>query len=318
MNQSELLARLRGEPQHLRSLVTLLFDDLLDRKVEEVLPPRWLAERIAVGVAAAAEKEGSEEWIRARLDQTLTRLEEEESLRSRLSEESVERLRGLVGRPMKPNEALVRGVLDHEAMRGVMREVLLSTLADFGQSLRIPPPQASNQGRGGRFGRLSGLAAAAQGVASNVGAMVEKQLEGKVEKFVDGAIGGVVDLAVESILAESTAEQFAKWRLELLEQGLDLNAEELRGELEKLEVDRYISDGVALWREVARFEGLEEVLGDAFELTASQFENLRELLDGPQLEDVWRPDAEALAFERARDFVASERFEGWLSSVMGE
>jgi hypothetical protein len=310
-----LLRRLRGEPERVERLVSLLMDDLLNRPLREIVDPAWLAPRFVEGFRATVSEARTEEWVRARVKTALARVQKEEgSLRQRVPNELIVPARQLAQRPYQPDRALVRAILDHNAMHKLLREVLMETLTDFGRSLK---PAASSDRAPKKRGALGQLLGAATEVATAVGGVMEKQVEGKVRDFVDGAIVRSLDLTVNKVCAEEFVPDFAEWRAGILDSLLDVDFEQYLDEVEKLDPDGLVKEIAALLQGLAAWDGLgeqvESLLLAVVEETGES--RLSEFLAGSGLEEEWRPQLEAFLVDRARDFVATDAFAAWLEDL---
>lgn len=315
---SSLLNRLRGEPQHLERLVSLVVQDLLNRPVRDLVDPGWIGPRFVEGFRASVSEQQTEAWVRAQVQEALDRAQREEgSLRGRIPEELVAPIRQLATRPYQPDRLLLRAILDHEAMHKLLRQVLMETLTDFGRSLKTvtqgPPAGAK---RRGTFGSLMG---AAQEMASAVGGVMEKQVEGKVREFVDGAIDRSLDLTVEKICAEDFVPDFAQWRGGILDNLLAVDVEKYLDEVEKLDPDGLVTELAAILRGLAAWEGLGEQVESLLQAVVDEAgdKRLSDFLEGSGLEEDWRPQLEALFVVRAREFVETPAFAQWLADVEG-
>lgn len=313
--KNEILKRLREDPGQVEQLVSLLVEDLLNRPVREMLDPAWLAPRFVAGFRATVNESRTEEWVQAQVGAALARVQREQgTLRDRVPAEWVNPARHLASRAYQPDRVLVRAILDHKAMHKLLREVLMQTLTEFGRSLK---PSASAQAPKKR-GTLGQLLGAATEVASAVGGVMEKQVEGKVREFVDGAIGRSLDQTVSAICAESFVPDFAEWRAGIFDKLLDVDFERYLTEVEKLDPDGLVKEISALLRALAAWDGLGEqvqsLLAEVVEETGEI--RLREFLDGSGLEEEWRPQVEAFLVDRARDFVGSPSFAAWLTALV--
>ena len=315
---SSLLNRLRGEPEHVERLVTLVVDDLLNRPVRDLVEPGWLGPRFVEGFRASVSEQQTEAWVRTQVQQALDRVQKEEgSLRTRVPGELIAPMRQLATRPYQPDRLLVRAILDHEAMHKLLRQVLMETLTDFGRTLKTvtqsPPPGAK---RRGTFGSLMG---AAQEMASAVGGVMEKQVEGRVREFVDGAIERSLDLTVDKICAPEFVPDFAQWRGGILDNLLAVDVEKYLDEVEKLDPDGLVTELSAILRGLAAWEGLGDQVEALLQAVVDEAgdSRLADFLEGSGLEKEWRPQLEALFVVRAREFVETPAFAQWLSEVEG-
>ena len=312
-----LLNRLRTEPERLEGLVSLLLDDLLNRPLREIVEPAWLAPRFVEGFRATVREARTEEWVRTQVQTALERVQKEEgSLRQRVPKELVVPARQLAQRPYQPDRALVRAILDHKAMHKLLREVLMETLTDFGRSLKPATTSSRAPKKRGTFGQLMG---AATEVATAVGGVMEKQVEGKVRDFVDGAILRSLDLTVNKVCAEDFVPDFAEWRAGILDSLLDVDFEKYLDEVEKLDPDGLVKEIAALLQGLAAWEGLGEQVESLLLAVVEETGDARlsDFLAGSGLEEEWRPQVEAFLVDRARDFVATDDFAKWLKELAG-
>ncbi len=311
-----LLQVLRSEPATLEQLVGLVLDDLLARPVSELVEPEWLAASLVQGLQASADDVRTERWVHTQLEGVLERAQTQEgTLRTRVPEDLLGPVKELLRRPYVPDSVLMRALLDHPAMRNLIRAVLSETLTEFAHTIRSAVPQKS---LGSSRGRLGNLIGAAQGVAAVVGAELERQLDGKVQAFLDGAIGRTLDMSVNRMCAPEFSEEFGTWRSEAMEELLDLPMTQYRRELEKLDPEALVTEVASMLRALARWEGLADALQAGLEAAVAEANegSVRDLLADSGLEEGWRPQIETLMIERARDLVQTETFETWLGEVM--
>ena len=237
-----LVERLRGGDEALSGLVERLIDDLLSRPVMEMVEPEWVARQFVEGLRATAQDEHTEAWLHAQVKTALQRSESETgSLSTRLPEELSKPLKQLLRRPYTPNATIVRSLLDHEAMRDLIRTVLVQILTDFGKSIRPALPDAPLGGRR-RGGKLSQLVGAAQEVASVVGAQVEERTEAKVREFVDDAISRSLEISVAQLCSESFSDTFGRWRADSVDVLLEVPVETWQREVESLEPEALVGE----------------------------------------------------------------------------
>lgn len=310
-----LLQHLRSDPAAVPDLVDLVLDDLLARPVAELVEPEWLAGRVVEGLRASVDDTRTEDWVRSQLQGALQRADAQQGpLRPRVPGELVGPVKDLLRRPYAPDPVIVRALLDHRAMRSLLRAVLSETLTEFAQTVKSAVPQKRPPPSRGRLGNLLG---AAQGVAAVVGAELERQVEGKVAAFLDGAISRSLDLSVERMCAPDFSDEFGAWRADAVEELLDLPVERYRRELEKLDPDALVTEVAAMLRAVAHWDGLGSALQAGLQeaVSETQGRSARDFLAGSGLEEGWRPHVQALMTERARELVKTEAFAAWLSAA---
>ena len=238
--------------------------------------------------------------------------EAEDAPAERIPEEALDAPRRLLGRPWSPDSELVQALLDHDAVRGLVREVLQDALLEFGRTLRSFVPDAPRP----RRGRLAALVEKAQGVASVLSAEVERKLEGRVRTFVEGAIGRALEHSTSYLSGTREAESLAAWRVHALDVLAGWPRERWADGLRRLDEEGLVDELADVLRDLAAWEGLtgwlEEVLTDA--LAAPEGGTLAEILPGEREE--WRTRLAAPLRERTRAVVATDAFAAWLSELL--
>ncbi|MCP4810242.1 MAG: hypothetical protein GY913_24050 [Proteobacteria bacterium] len=322
MDADALLARLRTDDTHTRQLVTLVVDDLLDRPVEELVDPDWLAARLTEGFRASVEDDRTKEWIRARVQDLRARLDQESGpLLYKVDPALVEPVKDLLRRPYEPNPLVVRALLDHKATRSMFSAVLTHTVEEFAKTVKMPETASKViKSTGIGRSRLAQWAGAAKAAAEIVGSEVEKRMEGRVQGYVDGAIGKAIEIAVEHACDPRNADAWAQQRADSVDVLLAFPVETWRDELDKLDLDQLIDDLAATLRAFAKSDAFEEQVKGVLELTVQEGEGktARQFLDGSGLEDTWRESLEDLLNERVTAFVETDAFEGWLRDLTTE
>ena len=316
---ADLLNKLRGEPEHLRKLVTLVVDDLLDRPVEDLVEPAWLSERVVEGFRASVDDERTKDWIRSRVQEARARLDEESGpLLYKVDGGLVDPVKDLLRRPYEPNEQVMRALLDHRATRSMVREILTDTLTEYAKSIKVPD-QASRVIKSTGIGRsrLAQWAGAAKAAAEIVGSEVEKRMDDRVTAYVDGAISRSIEIAVKHACAQENTEAWADMRADSVDILLGFPVETWAGEIDKLDLDQLIDDLAATLRAFAHSDAFPEQVQGMLELTVREGEGMtaREFLAGSGLEETWRESLEELLNERVQAFVATEAFEVWLEGL---
>ena len=314
-----LLTKLRGEPEHLRKLVTLVVDDLLDRPVEDLVDPDWLSERLVEGFRASVDDARTKDWIRGRVQEARARLDEESGpLLYRVDRGLVDPVKDLLRRPYEPNEAVMRALLDHRATREMIREILTDTLTEYAKSIKVPD-QASKVIKSTGIGRsrLAQWAGAAKAAAEIVGSEVEKRMDDRVKAYVDGAISRSIEIAVKHACDPDNAQAWADMRADSVDILLGFPVETWAGEIDKLDLDLLIDDLAATLQAFAHSEAFPEQVKGMLELTVKDGQGLsaREFLEGSGLEETWRTSLEDLLNERVQAFVATDAFATWLGEL---
>jgi len=263
------------------------------------------------------EADGFEGRLRDRLLQALEAAADGDgALRGRVPEALVEPARELARKPYAPDPEMVRALMDHRAVRGLIREVLQEALVRFGRSLRTKVPDPMRRVR--KAPGLRGLVGVASGVASAVGGEVEKQLERRVRDFVDDAIGRSLEHSVSYLSGRNAAGDLGAFRAHALDVLLDHPVARYRAEVERLDGEGLTADVAQTLRALVSWEGLPseaESLARAA-IDAAGDRSLGALFEEEAPGERWRERLAQPLLERARAFVATEAFETWLTQLL--
>ena len=139
-----LLAALRGDDTHLHSLVRLGVDDLLSRRVDELVQPDWLAERVAEGLRASADDERTREWIRQHVHEARDRIEQHDGAPLKeLNPDLIEPLKELLARPYSPDAKVLLALLDHAAA-GTLEASIVGVLSNRADAYALERARLAN------------------------------------------------------------------------------------------------------------------------------------------------------------------------------
>lgn len=306
-----LLSRLRGEPQHMQDLVNLVLEDLLERPLAELVDPKLLGDAVLKGLRSSLNNPGTKDWINERLQAGITQLKaDNQSLLRRVPRDAVEPVQDLLQRPYSPDPQMLRAMVDHQAMRSLMRDVLTHSLTDFASMLK-PPTKALGTGR------LAQWAGAATVAAKMVGSEVERQLEGRIKVYVDGAISHAIGIAVDNVCDPKNAGEYGKMRSDMVDVALAFPVSTWGEELAKLEPKALVDDLHQILGAAAASEELEKELRAMLENMVQEQGHLtgRAFLEGSGLEESWRPPLQTLMLSHTRHVVESQVFADWLHKV---
>lgn len=293
----------------IQSLAALVVDDLAGRRVADLVDgPAW-AGLVADAVRAAAADPGLEDRLRLGLHAACEAPPPPDDL--------VEPARALLAGPWSGDPALMRALLDHRAVRNLIRDVLTESLLRFGRSLRAMVPVGGlPRGRLGRLAEVAtGVASAAAGV---VAGEVERQLEGRVRDFVDEAIGRALDRSVSYLSGRDAMADLGAWRAHALDVLVRRDAAAARADVLRLDRQGFVAELARAVRSVAAWEGLDahvlervrDAVGRAGDRTAGEL--LEAAVPG------WRGRVADAWAARAADVAASDAFGAWLTALLAD
>lgn len=191
------LARLR-DPNHaaLAELGHLLATTLADQPLTSLVPVASLVEVASRALSRVREDPDLRARLVARLElgrQHLTATPH--SLGHFLPDEARAVTVAIAGLPWSPSKDLTLAVIRHDAVRGLLREVISGVIHGFVQRVRTTPVLGSAARAGkGLFGNMAAsLGAAAEGLTSGLSKELESALASRADAFVDVAIEGAID-----------------------------------------------------------------------------------------------------------------------------
>jgi hypothetical protein len=332
---AQLLARLDGPA--LDALVDLVIDHVLERPVSALVDPAWLAAQIVAALRAGTRDDRTEAWVRGQLRAVQQRVPPGR-LGQHLPAEVAQPLRAVLGRKVIFDRALVGRLLDHEAARHLVTDLLSGALHGFVDKLRPVAGVASGVGGalGGALGagraskgfdRLKllgqGVKGLSEGVIGGISQELEQRAEGKVKDFVDGALHAAMEQVADHLCAPENAARYAAYRLHVLDTVLDTDNRVLVGEIDKLDPDHLVRTAAGVLRSLARRPGFEAELQRAVQAALDEAgpRSLGDLLRETGLErgeddGEWRRRLRAPLAAEARVFIRGPAFAAWLDALL--
>lgn len=327
MTADRALARLR-DPEHpaLGQLAQVALDVLGAQPVHALLDTERLAHHAAAGLRSAARAPNGRQALIDRLDAERARWAHETRTGGDvLPTEADAVLRALLGQPWVPSEDLTYKVINHDAVRTLVREVLQGALSRFVDRIRHLD-QGSLGGVGSKVMRRSkGLFG---GVAGNLGAAAEglmgavrDELGAGLESRIRDTLGGATDEAIRAIAAwvadPAHAEPVAALRLSVLDVMLAVPAGELVRELDEVPTAALVD---AIWdglQQSAARDDLHVAMQTALDRAIQPWrdETLAAWLDDLDLGPTAREAAAEAVDPWARTLVQSDAFGTWWSQL---
>ena len=313
------LARLRApDGEALRQLATLVVREATATPLAELAPPRWVASQIATALEAATHGDLLKNWVDGRLDAARERWSDEEHPpRHWMPPEIDEPLRKVIGRPWTPDPELTARILDHDAVRNLLSDILEDAVRRFAKKVRNLDNVAG--GLGGRAVRRG------RGLLGNlagdlVGAVAE-EVETALDKRVKDYVGSATTRAVKSIVRRlsdpADAETYAQFRVAILDVLLDTPLKDLARELDKTRPEEMIDVVIeAIRRTIADEHFVDETTSRVEALLAEAGDGtLATWLDDVGLTDVWTETTTELVTSRLQAVVVTDDFETWWSAL---
>lgn len=316
------LERLRAAGEgHLTRLVDLQVDRLLERSLESVLQPSRAA-RHAVELLAAHTKDASHAALALRVEaQARREVAQLARLEAGVPPEAVRFARELATRGYAPEKSMVLAVIDREPMRKQLKELLTTTLEEFGRKLRAGGDSTASKG----LSALGALAGAVKKSSSTLGALtnavsdeVERQLQKRTAEFVDTTMTTVLQRIADGISDPRRATEQAALRSALLDGLLELEGKRVSRELERFDAPavvalgrKHLADFAARPDASAFLEGrLRALLSEELPKT------LGALLEEAGVRDVVRAQLREALEAELREAVATDSFAQWLEALL--
>jgi len=313
--RDHVLTRLRDEPGQATALAQVLLDLVLATPVREFIDPTRIVPAFVAGLRASVLAPAPD-----RLAAAIARHQRQATARpgplaERIPPELQRVLQTALRRPFTPGRELVRAAVDHAGMRTLVRTILHTTLLDFATRLRSAMPDTAWIPGAGIRSKLMGVA---KGVASAVGAEVERQLEDRVRSFVDGALGRAIDMIVERASDPRFAGDMASWRGDAVRSILDLPESVFLAERRKLDPQQLVADLHAAATAVARWDRLPV---EATALLQGLVDELQQTTIGELLADTgfveaWRGPLATEVEHHLRRLFVDPGFTDWLSRLL--
>jgi len=324
VDASLVLSRLRGSA--LPELLALVVDDLLDRPVAGLLDPEFVADQVMAALETAGSGARTEEWLREQLA-TLRERVPEGTLGDRAPAEVMDPLREALGRPVVWDRELAGRLVDHEAVRSVMSEVLLHALEAYARKLTAlgrdnPVSQTARNlgiGKGSLGGGLGRLKTLGEGLARGITAEIEAQTEGRVQSFVDQAMSAVMQQVADHLCDPKYAALYGRYRVHLVDTLLSTELSVLAAELDKMDPDSLVATGAGVARSLSRREGFREEVAQAVAGVLEQAgpQSLRGFLAEAGVDEArWRQGIEEQILVRGRELIEEPPFQEWLARLL--
>lgn len=312
---TDVLARLRDQPARAAELAQVLLDAVLAAPARDFIDPTRIVPAFVAGLRAGVEHAAPERLAAAIAERQRRATARPGPVADRLPPELVRVLQTLVRRPFTPGRELVRAAVDHAGMRALLRTVLQTTILDFATRLRSAMPDTAWIPGAGIRSKILGVA---KGVASAVGAEVERQLEDRVRSFVDGALGRALDMIVERASDPRFAADMATWRGDAVRSLLGLPESVYLAERRKLDPELLVTDLHAAARALARWDRLPaEVAAVLQDLTDElQTTTIGELLADTGFIEAWRGPLTGELEHHLRRLFVDPGFAGWLTDLL--
>ena len=318
--------RSRLQAGALDDLIGLAIDHLLDRPIEDLIDPAFIAEQVRLTLEAATADEATRRWMQEQLRVMQSKVPEG-TPRDHLPNELVEPLQQVVARPIVFDRALVGRLLDHDAARHLVTGILNHGLRGFADKLKPVAGMVSGAAQKSRgFGRLRRLSSNVQNLGDNLlGGMsreLEHRAEQKIRTFIDEALQAAMDQVADHLCDPANAARFGGYRAHLLSVILDTDNAILAGEVDKLDPDNLVEMAVATARSVARRDGLHEELTEVVRqaMAHSGGATLRSWLQDAGLEelseDEWRASLQSRLSAEAHVFISTPTFTEWLDDLL--
>ncbi len=324
------LARLR-EPSDpaLRDLARLVVEHTTATPITDIAAPRWIASQLAATLEAGTRTTAFRDAVVKRVAEERERWKgDSRKLREIVPTDAVKPVRDMLRRAYVPSEDLAVRVLDQDAMRNMVREVLVDVLQRFRAKVSVGGggdgggmfgglgARAAKRGRGflGGIGEnLGGVAHVAEGIVGAVKEEVEFALDGKVKDFARNATSDVIRLVARDLSNADRAGNFAEMRVAVLDVLLNTRLSELAEEAGKLEPESVVDSLIVAARQAVSAPGfvdetearISAVLAEAGDGTLGAW------LDEVDLRAVWTDATTELVESRIRATVATPAFAAW-------
>ena len=298
----------------LPELTSLAIDHLLAQPMSTLINAPSLARQIVATLRQAAQSEETDAWLRTQIE-ALQSQEPGGTMRMHLPEEVLAPIHTAVTHPFTPSRPIVGKLVEHGAVEGLLRELLVGALQGFTKKLR-----PSSGGGERATSRLRSLKRVSEGMLGGLGAEIERQAEQKAKEFVDSILSSVVAQAADDLCDPAKAESYGRFRGHLLDQLLDTPLAELNVEARKIDPDTWVNTASAIATALAGRKDLETEVVTIIDFALSTVgdQTAADLLDDAGIADAWRQEVETSVNALAIDFVKTPEFSTWLSDLLSD
>lgn len=321
------------EGRALAELARLVVHETTATPMKDIATPSWITSQITAALEAATQGDLLRSWVDRRIASERERWSQESrTLRTWLPPEAERPLREVLGREYVPDEELTFRLIDHAAVRNLVRTVLTSSLRRFARRFKTP-----DGGRGAAvFGGLrdqarqrsrklfGGMADNLGGLAENlVGAVkdeIDGVMEGRVTEFAGKATTEAIRYIARYIADPAHAAGFGEFRIALLDVILDTPIQVLAGEAEKLEPEELVDVvQVAIRSALANEDFVQETQARVTSaLDEAGDGTLGAWLAEIGLLEIWTESTTELVAQRLQAVVKTPGFDAWWDALFAE
>ena len=315
-SQARALSRLQDpEAGHVDALAALVVQEAFDTSLDAVVDPAALASLGCAVVAQATANPTLRRTWAEQLEAARTRARSEPATpRELLPPDAEAPVRALLEVPWLPSEPLVIQLLDHQAVRTLLKEVLGSALTRFGQGAR----KSAGGALGGRArGLFRDLESAAGGLVDAVRGEVEAALQGRVKAFLSTAVDEAIHGIARWVADPRHADTGIQLRLSILDLLLDTPIQTLAAEADELDAATLVDAVAEAVHTLATRDDVVRATEDALREGLARFgdQTLGTALEEAELADTLRAPLQALLAARLRDVVTRPAFAAWWAEL---
>jgi hypothetical protein len=314
------LARLRiAESPHRRELVDSILAHALARPWGDVVDADWVTDRLVASMSLAGHDPHLRALVVDVLEETRGRLSETTTPpRDVVPDEVIEAILAVSGQPWSPSEELTFRLINHSAMRSMLKEVLTAALTKFANRARTLDQgvlggigsRAVKRGRGLLGGSLGN---AAGNLVGAVRGEVEAALEGRIKETVTHATEDAVRTIARWLSDPAHADTLAAMRTAGANALLDTPTERLVAEADAFDVAELVDIVLGALRGMAARDDLREQIAPevarAWQHLADR--TLGEWLDNVDARDSWTEALAPVLDEELRQLFDTEEFAAW-------
>ena len=312
---ARVLAALRDEEAPwLRRLAELIVDEVLDRRVAELV----VAEDVLKTLDACLEEQVTALTIEKQIKPIFTReraraAESGERLHEAMRPETGEAILALLRQPFPLNDKIVKDMVEQGAVSNLLGRVIQEAIVGFVSKSKKVPGLSSAGGLMGKLGRR-----ASKGIVGDVGRGIERRLDRHVTELLDQSMARITGKLAELVLSENSLKMQAKMRADMMGKAFKSRISFYHDEAAKVSADDFwalVPPLIA--HNLARPAIRQAVTGEVERFLAEDGERTaRDVLEElGNVEQVQALAVEAVA-DASRHVVGSEGFEQWVGELI--
>ncbi len=300
----KLLLRKAGDPAEAQQLAGMIFDFCLDQRLDRFLALEQILEQLDRPAYLGPLLEHLRQFVGRQAKRSA---DTTDRIDASLTPEARRLLADLAAQPIALERSFIESVVEHEAVKQLLRMVVMESLTLFIKDLKDG---------GNKFIPSFGKLGIGAGLFQKFAAQFETGLHSVTEAFVNASLDRVLKTVVQSANLEQMSALFSKFIGSGLKAALKLETSVFWRDLLRLRLVELLEVVPGLLRHNLTRPGIRKMilaeLGEV--LTKEGSKTLRQIVQDEDLLLRWRQTASELGGPFISDFSHTDKFKEWLSA----